>query len=392
MKLKYGPYSPSRLEAGNCGHLFYHQYVNPDKTRPKIENVPQARGSAIHEVFEKMTMQMRTGNVMFSEAQIRDWVIEAVQRHPAAYQELEAIVHMAKLYAAKPPKVLTTDAEVELRLAVKMVDGKFVECEYDDPEAIVRGRADILMISDDVTTALVYDHKSQPNMEEADTFQMGIYAWVIWKKYPFLERIHTVLHFARYGVYSEVFEWSIEDLQKIEDILLTKIQLLETRQTWEATPNEKCQYCPLITQCPVMQEFIEMDELGRIRVKMDNTKILGDTSKAVKMAGLLNVLEQSVKAIKKELRSHVKMYGDIAIPGKIFGFRVKEAIDWEKVNAMRDQVYPVFEKHQVDPRLFMGFSQTFSSGVWMTENEKLVKELSELFPRKSEHEFSGYKS
>ena len=103
---------------------------------------------------------------------------------------------MCHRYINRPPAILTTDAETELRFAVKFelddagnvvtyedpritrhykIPGKFdvegnqvweerpvirpkiVPCDYNDPDALARGRADIMMISDDTTYAMVYD-------------------------------------------------------------------------------------------------------------------------------------------------------------------------------------------------------------------------------------------
>jgi len=302
------------------------------------------------------------------------------------------------MYLAKPPPVLTKDAGIELRLAVKAVekDGsiQFEECDYDDPGAFARGRADIMIISDDTTSAIFYDHKTQPNIEEADTFQLGFYAWVISKFYPFLEEIQTVLHFARYGVYSDAYTWTKEDLAKIEDEIITRIMIIENMSEWAPTPHGKCQYCPMITECPVLAEFVSVDpETGTmVSAKPSDYKILGNTYKAVKIAGLLNVLEEATKIAKKELREHIKYTSPIAIPGKVYEYRASQGINWDKVNkTMRGKVYEVFDKHKVDPKLFMSFNQTASKTIWMAENELLIKELSDILPRKSETKFGGYK-
>lgn len=407
IRLNYGPYSPSRLDTGICGYSFYKQYVDPDrKSRPRTENLPQARGSAVHEVLENITKTLidNPTHIFNPLREVRQWVTEAINRHPAAYEELPAIVDMCEKYINKPPQ-LEEGAEVELKIAVKAFNTgerdkfdlpiiQFEECDYDDPEAFVRGRADILQFTDDGSYAIVYDHKTQPNVEDADTFQLGIYAWTIWKKYPHLQGVRTILHFARYGIYSDPYVWTVEDLQKIEDELLTRISIIEGRKTWEATPNSKCQYCPFMAECPVMKEFIEIDpQSGYTRCNVNNFKILGDTHKAVKLAGVLNIMEEAIKTIKGSLREHVKFsQAAISIPGKVYDFQVKEGINWDAVNKnIRKEAYAVFEKHGIDPRDFMGFSATFSNSVWLTENEQLVRELADLFPRKSTSEFGGRK-
>lgn len=392
MQLKYGPYSPSRLETATCGYSFYRQYVDPNRVRPP-EQVPQARGGAVHEVFEQITKRLcQKDSPLCSPDEVRKWVVDAVSRHPAAYEETGEIIEMARLYLERPPAILTEDAGIELRLAVKIVDGQFVECDYEDPQAIGRGRADIMLISDDTTTALVYDHKTQPNTEEADTFQMGFYAWVISKSYPFLDRIETVLHFARYGKYSQPFVWTKEDLAKIEDEILTRIEIIESRTSWEATPNKMCQYCPYMSECPALKELIEVDECGNTQVKMDNLQILGSAAKAAKFAGYYNVLSEIRAKVNDELKEHVKKYGAIAIPGKIYEFRPSDEIHWDAVNKkLRKETYEIFEKYGIDPRAFMSFNQTASKSIWMAENEQLVRELAALFPRKTTTTFKGYK-
>lgn len=416
MQLKYGPYSPSRLETATCGFQFFHTYVEP-KPDARREGLAQGRGSAVHEVFEQITEHLKTKkDVAITDADIRKWVTEAINRHPVAYQELADVMEMARKYIARPYENLTENSEIELRLAVKfekdahgniityedlindvvVTRPSFIECDYNDPEAVARGRADVLTISDDTTTAFILDHKTQPNVEEADTFQLGFYAWVISRIYPFLEEVQTTLHFARYGRYSDPYVWSKEDLYRIEDQFLTRLGIIESKQTWDAVPYKNCQYCPFVMDCPVMKEYLDVNaETGDFRVKMDNLYIIKDTSKAVKMAGFMNVIDELSNKIQKGLREFVKEVGPIAIPGKIFEFRGQDKIDWKKLNTREDlriKAYEIFEKHKIDPKYFMGFSETFSKNVWMLQNEALVKELAELFPRRTEVEFKGYKA
>jgi len=401
-KLKHGPYSPSRLDTGICGFAFWKDYVDPErKNRPRTESLPQARGSAVHEVFEQITkIMIKDPTHVFSQDAVRELVVEAVNRHPAAYEEVGPILEMARLYIERPPATLVSDAEVELKLAATAIrDGdkiKFIPCDYEDPNAFARGKSDLLMISDDTTEGLIIDHKTQPNIEEADTFQLGVYAWVIWKSYPFLERISTVLHFARYGVYSQPVVWTQEQLLEIEDELITRISVIESRESWDPVPHSKCQYCPYIPECPAMKQFINIDaNTGQISVNRDNYKILGQTGKAVQVAGVINVMEEAMKELRGELRDFVKQSGSpVAIPGKIFGYQTKEEINWDKVNKsadIRKKAYDIFESHQIDPKEHMGFSQKFSSGVWLHSNDDLVKQLSLVFPRKNTTKFAGYK-
>jgi len=395
MKLKYGPYSPSRLDTATCGYAFYRQYVDPDRSLKRTEGLAQARGSAVHEVLGEITARLcQNPNAVFSGAEVRQWAAEAIGRHPAAYQETNAILEMAKLYIERPPKILTQDAEVEEMLAIKLEDGKFVECGYDDPDAYARGRADIKLISDDTTFALVYDHKTQPNIEEADTFQLGFYAWVISRSYPFLSEIKTVLHFARYGYYSEPYVWTREDIDRIEDEVMTRIAVIENRTSWEPTPHKNCQYCPFLSECPAMESFVEVGPGGGLVIKPGSTRILGDPNKATEVAGAINILEELTKRLKEELKSFAEKYEvKVAIPGKVYGF-VKDAskIDWDEANkSQRAKIYAIFEKHKVDPKPFMAFNSECSGKIWRAENEALVKDLAAVLKRKETTSFRSVK-
>lgn len=417
MKLKYGPYSPSRLETATCPYSFYRQYIDTERRVRRVEGLPQARGSAVHEVFEEMTARMKESlpfnrPFVISDEGIFAMVREAVIRHPAAYPEVKQIMDMAKRYAISPPPVLTEDSEIELRLAVKFGPKGFEECGYDDPEAALRGRADIMVMSDDIDKVYLYDHKTQPNMEAADTFQLGIYALVISKVYPALHEIHTILHFARYGTYSRDCVWVknheirqrlvdtgtydpnyVLSLTDIEEEVLARMSIIEGTQDWHsAIPHKNCQYCPVVTECPAVKEVVEFTGEGIPLVR--DFHIRRDSSQAVKVAGYLNIFEDIVKSLKEDLKEHVEFSGaPIAIPGKIYCFRTSEAVDWDCVNRrLKNKAYDIFDKYGIDPRQFMSFNQTASKGIWMIGNEELVKELSQLFPIKKTTEFRGVKT
>lgn len=415
MILKYGPYSPSRLETATCPYSFYRQYIDIERRVSRREEVPQARGSAVHEVFEHLTHLMRSninGRITIAHEELQKLITEAVIRHPAAYPEVKEIMHMADKYLEHPPKILTEDAEIELKVAVKWEDDSFKECSYDDPEAFVRGRADIMVMSDNVDKVYLYDHKTQPNIEAADTFQLGLYAWVISKAHPYLNEIHTILHFARYGSYSADCIWVKNEeirqrllattdidpkyvlcLTDIEQEILARIQIIEGTRSWDvAIPHKNCQYCPVMAECPVIKDILQFDAEGIPHIKAFH--ITRDTERAVKVAGYLNLFEEIVKDLKGDLKEHVSFSGSpISIPGKTYCFSASESVDWDTVNKkLKNKAYAIFEEYGIDPKQFMSFNQTASKSVWQLGNEDLVKKLAEIFPRKVSTEFRGVRT
>ena len=299
---------------------------------------------------------------------------------------------MAEIYNHKIAPFLTKDAETEQRLAIKYNGKGFDECDYDDPGAFARGRADILMISDDTTEAFIYDHKTQKHIEEADTFQMGFYAWVLSKIHPYLEKIHTVLYFAQFGYYSEKTVWTKKELDIIEDQIYTMVSTLEGHSKWDPVPHNGCQYCPFLGECPALEKYISIDENG-YRVKKNNLEVLGDNEKAREVAASIHLLEEFLKTAKKNLKDFVNTYGvQVSIPGKTYDTRAKEKINWDKVNkGQKMQVVEAFNRHGVDPVQYMGFSEKSSAPIWVEGSQKLREELSSILPRKIDTDFRGRK-
>jgi len=418
MKTKYGPYSPSRLEAGYCPLSFFRHYVDPlAKTRAKTENLPQARGSAVHEIFELMTDRFKLGEFP-SLAETNKWIMEAVIRHPAAQEDIADIRKMVDYYLKRTPKDLEPDAEIELRMGVKfaMDNGQFVtyedtttfpgqtvtryqfiECDYDDPDAFARGRADIMQISADTTTAKVWDHKTQQNAEEADTFQMGFYAWVISRCNPYLVFVDTILHFAQFGSYSDPFRWGPAELYQVEQTLLLRAGVIEGMTDWScAVPNKNCTYCDMMGECPVKQDILVTDPVtgNQKFVKRPNLEIM-DTTTACKVASEIHYIDLYKKSQQAALKAYVDRTGPIAIPGVVYGYKTDIKVNWEKINkseALTTALDNLILKYGIDPVSYKGYSETLSKGMVFIDNENFHKERMLIMPTKVERTFGGRKS
>ncbi len=414
--LKYGPYSPSRLETAMCPYAFYRQYIDP-KRQKNSENLPQARGSVVHEVFEKIT-EYHIRKEIAPRPMVKKWIQESIDKHPAAYQEFDKIISMCDAYSSKAPHSLVSDSQIELKMAVKLVknpDGtyqafddvksipgktisrfRFVECGYDDPDAMFRGRADIFSISDDTTTASIVDHKTQMNIDEADTFQLGCYAWVAWICHPFLSKINTQLHFAQFNKYSQWYEWTPEQLVEIEDEIVSRIEYIEAKKDFgSAQSNKNCNYCNMLDDCPIKKGIVYTDPAtGKECLSRPHNGALTSVQDAVDTAARINMLEQFVSAEKKKLKEYVGTYGPVAIVGKIYRFKVEEKVDFEKASkspSVREKYETICAEHNINPTWFMSFSSTSTNNVWLSEDQKFVEKLSTLFPRRTEKEFRGEK-
>jgi CRISPR/Cas system-associated exonuclease Cas4 (RecB family) len=375
--MKFSPYSPSRLESAVCGFSFIKTYGV--KERPRNETIASSRGSVIHEVFERISLARIVGQEQFTPEEINRFIIEAVKRYPAAYAETTSIMRMCSLYLRRLPK-LEKHTRVEVMLGI---DAQGNECDYEDPKAFLRGRADLLMFSDDGEYATLIDYKTQRNKEDADTFQLGVYAYILSKMYPFLKEINTILYFAQIGVSSDTYTWTKEDLKFVEQDIHNRVAMVEEREVWGALPNHKCNYCQHHLICPVLENIIVHNPDGSISVKKDNLKILGDHSKAVYVAQILAVLEPMVSDAKSDLKKYVEINGPIAVFGKEYGAQQEIKADWDAVNKnpeLMDKVCEILERHGENPDNFKKFSQTHASKMWVIGKPKMIEELAATIP------------
>lgn len=399
VNVRYGPYSHHRLDVATCGFAFYHRYVNKKSRLKPLDDrsVASDRGSAAHEVLEQITNSYQKDRTYkLNDQTLAHWVNLAVNKYPKAYPEAGGILEMAQRYAHNPPP-LSNEAKTEQWVAVKVEDGRLVEClDYEEDKALMRGRIDIFDMSDDQTSVTIYDHKTQPNIETADTFQMGIYAWMVKVCNPFIEEVRTVLHFARYDRYSQPVVWDTKALQQIELEVMLRINIIESRHEWHATPYSGCQYCPFLPKCPVNEDVYSVDNQGRPQVDQSTFRILGSTEKAVQLAQRSRVFRESDKMITDELKEFAKFSGSgVATGDLLYDFHVgKPRPDWDRVNkdpALRAKVIASLVKHREDPYRWMGFSATFTDKLWWTPNKALYNELKGLIPDKQETRFEGKK-
>ena len=172
--MKYGPYSSSRLDSATCGYLFYHTYVNPRIDRKKIRSLPQDRGSAVHDILEYMTNKYKeninypfftvpTDNKLDKPTPTKEMITviqNAVNKYPASFEQVDVLENCAIRYARRRPDNVDEETGVECMLAVKRDGDKLVQADFADPEAIMRGKIDLLFFSDDAKGAkIIRDHR-----------------------------------------------------------------------------------------------------------------------------------------------------------------------------------------------------------------------------------------
>jgi len=368
-KFRYGPYSPSRLDVATCPARFKAEYI--DKIDKGPMSGPAKRGSIVHVVLESLLKRKLKGETKFSNELIREEVANAC----AAYSTNDAIVvefayDAAINFLEHMPFDLETVFGVEEDLAVKHTDEGWVQCEFNDPECMFRGKLDILMIDDD--KAIYIDHKTQPVIEEANTFQMGVYSWMLSKCYPYLESISSILYFCdpKIDYYSQPFEWTKNHIQTIENILMIRAMSVDKLEKFDEIPNFYCKYCPISSDCGVSKEYFEK---GTVFGKSP-ANVITSAEQAMESASAVTVLDEGRSKLNKNLQKFVKEIGPVAIAGKEFSY--KQYASYEaKTLGCKKVIYDIIDKNGIDPFTYFKLDSNAIKQVYKTLGADAINEI-----------------
>ncbi len=297
--IKYGPYSSSRIDISHCPYRFLREYIRKDCTKSHSEVAN--RGSAIHYAFEKITKAFAANKKIDD---IESLITESFEKYPL-YENENLVFIKEAIYNYYNEEVRPFKAEdivdVELKLGIKR---NFSPCDYNDPEVFFRGVIDILVINNE--SAHIIDHKSQMHVESPNTFQMGAYALLVKAHYPYLNEIKTTLHFhaPSLNFYSYPSTWDDNKLKQVLNDLKRYIKLaesIEDNNKIEATPGKYCQYCPVISECPVIAK------VSNGQIKMIGP--IGNAETAREYAKALTTLEEFTSQAKKQLKIFMENTG-----------------------------------------------------------------------------------
>lgn len=385
MKIKYGPYSSSRLDTAACPYRFKRQYIDRDIKEEGSE--ASRRGNVVHETFENIT----TGWI--SEKPL-SWVEvekiltdKMIEYHITDREDKLLCINAAKSYMSNPPQMLEHIFGIEESLAVKFVEGKWVECDYNDPEAIYRGKIDILAI--DGSRARIIDHKTQPYIEKAaNTFQLGGYAWLVKIHYPQITEVETILHYCRpeLNFYSYPYLWSDDELKNIEAEIRMEISVAENLDSFEPNPNYYCKYCPAQLDCPIIPQ---MKKHATAFEGVKKGPIMS-AQEAKDVAGEINVVEEAIGVLKKNLQNFVKEVGPVQIHGKEYSYSASESYEVEKSEDKRE-LMQMLGNYGLDPYNYIKVDITELKKVWKVLDQPKIEQIKTLLTPTKNTSFRGKK-
>jgi hypothetical protein len=382
LKLKYGPYSASRLQVAECGYAFHKIYVT--KEVEGRSTAQSDRGNVIHEVFEKIA-EAKHNDEPLEKEDIDNLIQKYLNSYPAAVQEMNMIQQQCYRFAESELPTKLDYTEFEGAMAMKLTDDfKAIPCDWDDPEAFARGKLDILTYSYDeeaghIDELIVYDHKTQVNIDKSLTPQLKFYMWMIHKSYPDANKIQAMLHFTRYDKYEQGFvllKDELEMLQEIEDDILARIRFAENRTNWEASTCTYCNYCDFLGSCPATKGTHDLKIPDKITTQ-EEALILLDKLAAIKP------MERRIDRI---IREFVERYDlDALDTGKVrYGYVPSERLDWSSLNKdlrLKEEVIEKLRELELDPTDYMGFNKDFSKALLFKRTKTLHESMVKLIPK-----------
>jgi hypothetical protein len=137
----------------------------------------------------------------------------------------------------------------EYQLAIALVNGEYVSCDYEDTKRYWRGIADLIIIDDD--KAYIVDYKTGKSAKYADTKQLALLAAGVFLKYPNVNTIKGMLLFvvSNESVKAEYTrENALDIFTSLTGILARRAVAYETG-IFNASPNGLCKKWCQATQC-----------------------------------------------------------------------------------------------------------------------------------------------
>ena len=423
IRLKYGPYSPSRLIIARCPARFHSKYILRDTI--VSDTLASARGSAIHEVLQKIS-EARVQGQTLGAAQINRWVEESVGKYPASYEQIKLIKDAAAAYAGNPSPYLNETTTCEKTLALKLYEEEsFIEeiaptfayvkvpvTEGVNPwgselgsEIYFTSKLDQISVDHEVRVVTVVDHKSTPsaNKNSDHTFQMGCYAWAASLHYPGYH-VRTVIHYAhpRLNFFAPPEYWNDEELESVEEEIRMRIHAIESFQSYPALPGSHCDYCHMVQSCPENRKIQEQNSRGEINLNINSTEDMVRVAKHLRVTGVL--YDQLNRKLKDAIENNCPDSG-IALEGMWFGFKPgEEKVDWVATDRkIREEsrrtsqphevsgLDTILKRHGVDPEAFKEWRGEKLAALFKLNKAELIEELRGFIVKDKNTRFGAHK-
>jgi hypothetical protein len=438
--LKFGPYSASKLNTGNCPARFEGKYIRRD--RVIADRVNAARGTAVHWVLEQIAKKRVAGETI-TPVDIDKWIAESIGKSPAAFGQIDAVREAVHASLKKPSPYLNSKSQLEVGIALALYEEEtfiddavparaWVRVPYVDPYAEIQVevtadqkaffccKIDELNFDEVNRSITIVDHKSSPSSSVTPdvAFQLSTYVWAISQLYPgwsvrsSVHYTHPMLNF-----YSPPELWPDEDIKETEYRILGRVQALESFTEYPALPGSNCDYCHMAMHCPELKALELQNGSYDVNINTESVDDLQRVARKVRVLG--NAYDLYNKALKKGAEKlGVRA---IAIDGMIYEFRVYESTDWvatdrrireeakkAEVELAANPAHPdayrlrmlvevkdldgLLTRFKVNPDLVKGYGSDKMKGLYKYASPELITALQALVVNEKSTKFGGYKS
>jgi hypothetical protein len=174
------------------------------------------------------------------------------------------------------------------------IDKKHRQVKYYSPEAIFRGRIDLVYY--DGTCLHIVDFKTGRTIDNSN-LQGNLYGFAFSQGLS-PAKIKVENWYIRQNAHI-IRELNENDLLNTEELIHTIYNQIKdsTDEDFQATPNQHCSWCQFLHQCEKANQFIE--------------KVPGNREEALEMALLYERYESRTKQLKSLLQGYVEQHGNL---------------------------------------------------------------------------------
>jgi len=360
-------YSYSRLNLfESCALAFKAKYV--DKI-PEAEGDALKFGGLVHRIIAAYTKHCLECGVQTDITEMPNIVQQCFYEKPAGLDSSRYgdVLNLAQYFADTHQAGLQTLVGCE----------EWVQAWLANKKHLFRGIVDRLDINGDMATITDYktDFQLRPDSEVANDFQLAVYAWLVSREYPQVERFVVQLDFVRYNVQrgTTIEKQQLAQVEKQVLGLIGQVEKAIASGKFPAKPGQFCGWCGYSLQCPAVKDIPA------------DVKPIAGLEDARKVAEELAVLERQVAVRKEVLKAWCKEAGPVEVNGLTWGFQRVGGMAIENI----DEFVRLMNESGLDPRPYLSTNGTKLKKLW--NDPEMAEKLAGIAVDKSTTRFEGKK-
>ena len=265
------PLSQSKQGLLACPHLYRDRVINGIE---EPESEPAQRGQEVHDVIATYVEHL----VATRQAEDPEFYDNLLENTVLLHESYEIMRSMRSALIIDPERVLGVEMYLALdrkRNPIEMPTVPRERGHRSEAGVEYEGTLDYVQLVSE-TEAEIFDWKSYFAAIDADTFQSRLYPLLLFKHFPFLEKIRFILRFVRYGTLSRDVTFTRDQMPELEAEAITErrrqLRLHNAAETseiagddvalaWEsekylgARPGNHCAWCPKMS-ASIRAQFI----------------------------------------------------------------------------------------------------------------------------------------